>query len=504
MVTDLASGRTPAELAAALVGTGVTVSNVSYTGNDVSAGSFTGGGDIGFSSGIVLSSGRVRSTGTGCADGVAGVEGPNECGSATTDAGTAGDAALDALTTDATEDAAILEFDFVPSFATVSFDYVFGSDEYNEFANSSFNDVFGFFVNGTNCATVDTPGGPVPVTINTINGGNPFGTNPQNPSLYRNNSVTDPGPATINTELDGLTVVLHCNAAVNQGTTNHLKLAIADVNDDQYDSAVLLGAATLVSGVQITDNLTSGALSGQDLTVPAGSSVVDTATLQGATASTATGTVTYTVYSDAACTTVFANPGTKTVGANGVVPAADPVTLTANGSYYWKSSYSGDVSHNPATSACTAKATVTDGTTTTTATTTSTTSTTVSSTTSTTVTSTTSTTVTSSTSSTSSTTSTTRASTTSTSSGGASSSSTSTTAPRATSSSTAGGVLANAGGTTNGGGKLVNTGGGVGPHFYLGLFLVGIGLVMVGEGMAERDGLVQSALRRVRTRLDQR
>ena len=89
-----------------------------------------------------------------------------------------GDADLDALAGEGaiTEDAAVLGFTFVPADPIVTFRYVFGSDEYNEFVYQGFNDVFGFFVNGENCATVPDPTDPEatsPVSIDTVNGGNP-------------------------------------------------------------------------------------------------------------------------------------------------------------------------------------------------------------------------------------------------------------------------------------------------------------------------------------------
>ncbi|MGH9836065.1 MAG: choice-of-anchor L domain-containing protein [Blastocatellia bacterium] len=66
-------------------------------------------------------------------------------------------------------------------------------------------------------------------------GGNPFGTNPTNPQFYINNDLED-GGATINTEMDGLTVVLSVQAQVVSGQLNHIKLAIADASDDEFDS----------------------------------------------------------------------------------------------------------------------------------------------------------------------------------------------------------------------------------------------------------------------------
>ncbi|HET7620698.1 MAG TPA: choice-of-anchor L domain-containing protein, partial [Gemmatimonadaceae bacterium] len=223
------------QLAQTLAGAGVTVSNVTYTGADSAAGTFSGGADIvGFESGIILSSGYISN-----------VVGPNTIGSVTGSNGTPGDAGLDELTGagNATQDAAILSFDFVPDGDSVKFQYVFASDEYNEYVNTEYNDVFAFYVNGKNCALVGDPA--VPVTINTINNGNPFGSTPNShPELYRNNDLED-GGATINTEMDGLTKVLTCSAAVNAGVTNTMRLAIADASDDAFDSNVFLSAKSL-------------------------------------------------------------------------------------------------------------------------------------------------------------------------------------------------------------------------------------------------------------------
>ncbi|MCP4422896.1 MAG: PEP-CTERM sorting domain-containing protein, partial [Chloroflexi bacterium] len=180
-------------------------------------------------SGVMLSSGDI-----------ANAVGPNMDDGITAINGTPGDPDLDVLAGVATFDAVILEFDFVPAGDTVSFNYVFSSDEYNENVGSSVNDSFGFFVNGVNCATVNG----LPVSINTINNGNPYDTDPRsNPSFYINNDLSD-GGGSLDTEMDGLTVVLTCNASVTPGSTNHIKLAIADGGDNALDSNVFLEAGS--------------------------------------------------------------------------------------------------------------------------------------------------------------------------------------------------------------------------------------------------------------------
>ncbi len=231
LVTADLSGQTPTDLANTLLGGGITVSNVTYAGANVAGGTFSGGtGIIGFESGVILGSGDIAfALGPNVDDGITWVN------------STAGDAQLTTLASNPTFDAAVLEFDFVPAGSVLQFDYVFASDEYNEFVNSSFNDVFAFYVNGTNCALV--PGTSDPVSINTINNGNPFGSVGSNPAYYRNNDLDDGGGG-IDTEMDGLTTVLTCTAAVNSGVTNHMKLAIADAGDDVLDSNVFLRAGS--------------------------------------------------------------------------------------------------------------------------------------------------------------------------------------------------------------------------------------------------------------------
>ena len=145
ITSDLNSGVTATDMVNTLLGGGISASNVVYTGANNSSGQFSGGtGIIGFENGILLTSGST-----------ANVIGPNTSGSATTSNGLAGNATLNGLVPGyTTHDASILSFDFVPTGSFVQFSYVFSSEEYNEWVGSSFNDVFGFFVNGVNYALI--------------------------------------------------------------------------------------------------------------------------------------------------------------------------------------------------------------------------------------------------------------------------------------------------------------------------------------------------------------
>jgi hypothetical protein len=246
-------------IAQQLVGPGVAVSNVQFTGSDLARGTFTFNDPsvLGMSSGVILGTGNANE-----------VVGPNTSDSNSTDFGLPGDADLSALAGYDTHDAAILSFDFVPTTNQVAFQYAFGSDEYPEWVNTQYNDVFAFWVtDGTgttnNCAqvrqVVGDPTSPlVPVAVNNINQSNPVQSPPptaMRPDLFRPNYVDPSGaPSAIDLELDGITKTLTCQSAVTPGVVNHMRLAIADSGDGIYDSAVFLKAASLVSNPNPTDD----------------------------------------------------------------------------------------------------------------------------------------------------------------------------------------------------------------------------------------------------------
>ena len=228
-------GVTPTATGSALInsilGPGITVVPGSqvYIGAGPASGTFTGGvsAGIGIDTGIILTSGFASLA-----------PGPNNSDAATGANGVPGDASLSGLIPGySTYDATVLEFDFTTAGGDLFFNYVFASEEYNEYTNSSYNDVFGFFVDDTNIALI--PGTSTPVSINNVNGGNPYGTAASNPGLYNNNDPSDGGPF-FDIQYDGFTDVFTAQALGLAPGTHHIKLAIADAGDDVLDSAVFL------------------------------------------------------------------------------------------------------------------------------------------------------------------------------------------------------------------------------------------------------------------------
>jgi gliding motility-associated-like protein len=245
---QITQNQTPTQLVQnTLVGYGVTVSNVTYTGANNALGKFSNGGttNLGIYSGVIITSGDATNA-----------VGPNSSTSITANNNGGSDPQLAALVTGTVQDAAALEFDFVPIADTLKFRYVFASDEYPEFSGSTFNDVFGFFISGPNPqggnylnhnmaiipGTTNTP-----VSINNVNNGTSNSGPCTNCSYYIDNS------SGLTIEYDGMTTILTAFALVMPCSTYHFKAAIGDVGDGAYDSGVFLEANSFIStAVQIS------------------------------------------------------------------------------------------------------------------------------------------------------------------------------------------------------------------------------------------------------------
>lgn len=222
------------------------VTGVIYEGQGDQIGSFTNGlTNVGFESGVIMATGGINLA-----------PGPNSSDGASAGYGIGTpDSDLQSLTNGALFDMANIEFDFTPTQSPLTFEFVFASEEYCEYVNSQFNDVFGFFIsgpgiNGTqNLAVV--PGGNTPITINTIN-------HLVNSGFYKHNTPASgdncgvippapaPGPAEL--EYDGLTRKMVAVANIIPCETYHIKLKIADVGDGVWDSAVFLKGGSFDGG----------------------------------------------------------------------------------------------------------------------------------------------------------------------------------------------------------------------------------------------------------------
>ena len=228
--------------------------NITFSGDPGAVGYYTGGETFGFveSAGIVISNGFSGM-----------LDLSNDCASQNASGNNAGgtDADLSMLTSLSINDACIIEFDMMLFHDSVFLSYIFGSEEYHDYVNTQFNDVFGFFISGPgingpfsndakNIAVV--PGTNNYVSINNINCGNmmagcnqtlPGGTNCE---LLYDNTQTDSDRFT-QVALDAFTLPLTTEQEIQSYEWYHFKLAIGDAGDAAYDSGVFLEKGSVIS-----------------------------------------------------------------------------------------------------------------------------------------------------------------------------------------------------------------------------------------------------------------
>ena len=158
--------------------------------------------------------------------------------------------------------ATILEFDFVTVHTSVTFRYVFGSEEYNNGVDSNyqcteFNDKFGFLISGPGISggqgfsndarnMAILPNGSQ-VSINSVNDGviGPDGDSSacllSNPNWVQNVVSPEFSGRIDGTHLNGNTQILTASQSnLTPGQTYHIKLIITDVSDGSLDSVVYL------------------------------------------------------------------------------------------------------------------------------------------------------------------------------------------------------------------------------------------------------------------------
>jgi gliding motility-associated-like protein len=247
-----------------LVGPGVTYSNATLTCATNGAATFVSTNvGLGIDSGVLLTTGLAKNGGgSNGANNSAGSFASNDMFATGSDANLLAVAqqSNSSLTLADMYDKCVLEFDFIPIGDTIKFSYKFGSEEYPEYVCADFNDVFGFFISGmpgfpsaTNLALL--PGTNIPISINSVNSGSLGSQAINNTNCTNLNFAWPSGAATnyVNNSAsntivyDGMTKLLESRAVVTPCSTYHMKFAIADIFDGEFDSGVFLKAGSFKS-----------------------------------------------------------------------------------------------------------------------------------------------------------------------------------------------------------------------------------------------------------------
>ena len=221
-VTPLPAATPATTLGAALLvpNSGITITGGTYVGQATQGGTFTGFDETGpAGQRLRIVDGVLLTTGSAPA-----ALGPNNASGTSTVWDAPGDPDLDVLTERLTSDANTLTLTFTaaPGTQSVMFDFIFGSEEYPEFAGSNTNDVFAAYLDGE-LVNLDVNGRPITANSALLRVANP------------------PGPTAFNLEYDGFTPRVRTQAPLNAALTTHtLKFVIADNTTPGIDSGVFL------------------------------------------------------------------------------------------------------------------------------------------------------------------------------------------------------------------------------------------------------------------------
>lgn len=218
-----------------------------FNDGELSYGYFdAGSSDFPFQDGIVLSTGRLDN-----------VPGPNNSLSDDDAPNWSGDQDLEnAIGINNTLNATIFEFSFVPQASSLSFRYIFASEEYRENNSTTcdFSDAFAFLIRPVggqyeNIALV--PGTNTPVQVTTVRPEIPGACDAINEEFFGQfNNLNSP----IN--FNGQTAILTAESDVLAGQTYEIKLVIADEINFRFDSAVFIEGSSFNLGVDIGQDQT--------------------------------------------------------------------------------------------------------------------------------------------------------------------------------------------------------------------------------------------------------
>jgi len=190
---------------------GITISNPTYTGADISARAFSGG----LTSGLPIDQGIILSTG---------------------DAVDAANPSSFQASTATNTDAASLQFDFtLPSGSdSLLVNYLFATEEIPNPNVTPSNDEFAIFVDGQDIARI--PGANTPVTVNNLNSSGRL--------IDNTTATTNLGAAQNNVAYNALTNPLTATISGLAPGQHTIQFAIADTEFNDLDSAVFIQAGS--------------------------------------------------------------------------------------------------------------------------------------------------------------------------------------------------------------------------------------------------------------------
>ncbi|MBZ8117455.1 Hint domain-containing protein [Roseovarius sp. LXJ103] len=230
---------TATQMAQEMFGPGVVIEDASYSGDPDSSGIYTNGDSIApgvmpGDTGVMFSTGDLRGfTNNNWFQ-------SNQSASTTTNSsGPNGVQDFDTAAGAPTFDASYIDVDFTPDGDMLTMQFVFASEEYPEFAIGAFQDFVGVWINGS---FVELSVGDGDVDPNNLNSG-------ANQNLFIDNTSDQ-----FNTEMDGFTVNLTLKIPVIPGVTNSIRIGIADVNDNQYDSTLIIAGGSIQGSVLAIDD----------------------------------------------------------------------------------------------------------------------------------------------------------------------------------------------------------------------------------------------------------
>ena len=225
---------------------GLFIENVQFTGKKFSIAKFKNPYPTELiDEGIILSTGNTFDA-----------RGPNQAVNTGVRSYGGGDQDLQAIATGVVTDAAVLEFDLLALRDSIAFEYVFASEEYPEYVDKGVNDIFGFFIKeigGRGIRPLNIARLPNQQTVVSIDNVN----HRVNEEYFlrsdfleahtvefweKNRSLMIRAQVF---EFDGFTTLLKATMLLSKGKKYHLKIAIADVGDRFYDSAVFLKAKSM-------------------------------------------------------------------------------------------------------------------------------------------------------------------------------------------------------------------------------------------------------------------